>query len=232
MDTLTLSAAVRTVTGKQVKELRKAGSTPVVMYGHGTEPTALTVDSKQLADVWHKAGSSQLVDVVIDGQKPTKVLIHDIQRHVVSNTILHADFYLVKMTEKLETEIPLKFIGESPAVEDLEGTLVTEQDSLEVRCLPGDLVPEFEVDLSKLVTFDDVIKVSDIKVPSTIEILTDADQLVAMVNPPRTEEELEAELAPSGEEAEKAAIADIEATAEAEKAEDAEEETDKDEKSE
>lgn len=219
MDTLSLSAQVRTVTGKHVKEIRKDGLTPVVMYGHGTEPVALSVASKHLHDLWRQAGSNQLVDLAVDDKSPVKVLIHDIQRHPVSGIILHADLYQVRMTEKLETEIPLKFVGESTAVKDLEGTLVTEKDALEIRCLPGDLVAEFEVDLSALATFDDVIKVADIKVPQTIDVLNDPEETVALVNPPRSEEELEAELAPSGEDAEKAAIAGIEATAEAEKAE-------------
>jgi large subunit ribosomal protein L25 len=131
---------------------------------------------------------------------------------------MHADFYQVRMTEKLETEIPLRFVGESPAVKDLEGNLITEKDALEIRCLPADLVPEFEVDLSLLKTFDDVIKVADVRVPKTIEVLHDADEVIALVTAPRSDEELEAELAPTGAEAEAAAIAEMEAKAEEEKA--------------
>lgn len=217
MDTLALRAQIRTVIGKKVATLRQTGLTPAIMYGHGTEPTALAIDNKQLTEVWHAAGSSQLVELTADGQTSVKVLIHDIQRHPVSGAILHADLYQVKMTEKLETEIPLKFVGEAPAVKDLEGTLVTEKDALEIRCLPGDLVAEFEVDLSVLTTFEDVIKVADITVPSAIEVLNDPEETIALVKAPLTEEELEAELAPSGEETEKAAIAEMESAAEAEK---------------
>jgi len=121
------------------------------------------------------------------------------------------------MTEKLETEIPIRFVGESAAVKDLHGNLITEKDELSIRCLPANLVPEFEVDLSALATFDDVIKVSDVKVPATIEVMHEADEIIALVHAPKSEEELEADLAePVDEEAK---IAEIEAAADAEKAE-------------
>lgn len=214
-----LAATTRTVTGKKVKQLRRAGQVPVIAYGHGITPTALTVDHKGLRTIWHEAGSSQLVDLAIDDAKPVKILIHDLQTHPVSGDIVHADLYQVKMTKKLETEIPLKFVGESLAVKDLEGNLITEKDALEIRCLPADLVPEFEVDISVLKTFEDVIKVSDVKVPSAIEVLNDAEETVALVTAPRSEEEIEA-LAeqPVGEAAEQAAIGELEAKAEEAKA--------------
>jgi large subunit ribosomal protein L25 len=221
MTTLTLSAQIRNVEGKKVGALRRAGQTPVILYGHGVNPTSLVVDSKLFTQTWKTAGGSQLVDLSIDGKAPTKVLIHDIQIHPVTSSILHADLYLVKMTEKLETEIPLKFIGESAAVRDLEGNLITEKDNLEVRCLPGDLVAEFEIDLSALATFDDVITVADVKVPASIEVLNDPEETVALVTPPRSEEELEAELAEPVASAEAEAIEKMDADAEAAKAEEA-----------
>lgn len=214
----TLTAEPRTVVGKKVKKLRLAGKTPVVLYGHGISPINLWVNNKDLLEIWQEAGSSQLVDLTVADQKPTKILIQDVQTHPVSGEILHADFYQVKMTEKLETEIPLSFVGEAPAVKELEGNLITEKDSLEVRCLPADLVPEFEVDISVLKTFDDVIKVADVPVPATIEVLNDPEEIVALVTPPRSEEELEAlEQAPTGAEVEAAGVAAIESAAEAEK---------------
>lgn len=221
---VTLAATPRDVAGKKVKRLRNAGLTPVILYGHGVEPTMLSIDQKALTATWREAGGSQLVDLTIGDKGMTKILINAVQIHPVTSAILHADFYQVKMSEKLETEIPLTFIGESPAVKDLEGNLITEKDALEVRCLPADLVAEFEVDISVLKTFDDVIKVADVKVPSTIEILNDPEEMVALVTAPRSEAELEElDAQPVGEDAEAAAIADLEAKAEAEKTAAAEE---------
>lgn len=216
-----LHAATRTLTGKQVKQLRTKGQTPLVMYGHGTTPHNLETDTKTLQQLWKQAGSNQLVDVTVDSGKAVKVLFHAVQIHPVTDQIVHADLYEVKMTEKIETEIPLKFIGESPAVKDLFGILVTEKDALEIRCLPADLVPEFEVDLSVLKTFDDAIKVRDVTVPATIEILNDPEEMVALVSEPQAEETFDE--APTGAEAEADAIKNLEEQAQAEKAAEADE---------
>jgi len=117
-------------------------------------------------------------------------LVHEVQIDPVTMKAIHIDFYKVNMKEKIKTEIPIKKIGESSAVVDLEGILVTNRDEVEVECLPADLIPEIEVDLSALKTFDDVIKVSNLKVPATIEILDDPEEVVFLVQPPRSEEEL------------------------------------------
>jgi large subunit ribosomal protein L25 len=92
------------------------------------------------------------------------------------------------MTEKLETTIALKFIGESPAVVEAGGVLVKNLDEIEVKCLPSDLISEIEVDLSSLKKFGDVIKVTDLKIPSNIEVLNDPQLIVATVVEPREEE--------------------------------------------
>lgn len=218
MPTFKLAAKTRSEIGKKVKVLRRQGSLPAILYGHGTDPRPLTINLKDFNKIFADAGSNQLVDLEVDNKTPIKILIHDLQDHPVADDPVHVDLYQVKMTEKLETEIPLEFIGEAPAVKDLEGNLITEKDSLEVRCLPADLVAQFEVDISSLKTFDDVIRVNDIKIPQAIEVLNDPEEIIALVTAPRSEEELAEELAPTGEEAEKAAIAEIEAKADEVKA--------------
>ena len=150
------------------------------------------------------------------------MLLHEPQEHYLHGGPVHADFYAVKMTEKIETAIPIHFTGTSAAVEELEGNLIINKDELEIRCLPADLIPAVEVDLSALATFDDSIRVSDIKVPETIEIMLDPAEVIATVAAPISEEELEAELATDTTEAEAAAVEELgkeEAPAEGEAAE-------------
>jgi len=98
----------------------------------------------------------------------------------------------VKMTEKLRTEITLRFIGESAAVKELGGVLVKNLDHIKVETLPVDLVPEIPVDIARLKTFDDLIHVKDLAVPKGITVLDKEDEVVALVTPPRSEEELAA----------------------------------------
>ena len=176
------------------KDLRLGGEIPAVVYGFDVDNTTIVLDRKQFWKVYVNAGGNTLVDLTIDDKKPVKVLIQDVQLNPVHDEPIHADFYAVNLKETVQTEIPLNFIGDSPAVVDLEGNLVTNKTEVEVRALPTNLISEIDVDISVLKTFEDIIRVSDLKVPATIEILDDAEDVVALVNEPRSEEELEAEL--------------------------------------
>jgi len=195
MKTVRLNANSRTVVGKKVKRSRAKGLMPAVLYGHGVESTPLFVDQKAFRLAYHEAGTSALVDLAVDEKQPIKVLFHEPQMHYLQGTPVHADFYAVKMTEKIETAIPIHYVGTSPAVEEMEGNFITNKDELQIKCFPADLIPSVEVDISVLATFDDQIKVADIKVPTTIEVMDDLEAVVALVSAPISEEELEAELA-------------------------------------
>lgn len=218
MEQISLKAKKREFTKKKVKILRQQGILPAVLYGHEVKPVNLSLDAKEFNKIFDSVGRSSLINLEIENEKPIKVLVHDLQLHPVTDETMHADFYQVKMTEKITTEIPLEFIGEAPAVKELEGNLITSKDEIEVECLPDALIPKIDVDISVLKTFDDLIHVKDLKVPSNIEVLDDPEEVVALVTPPRSEEELEEELKVEGEETEKAAIGEMEAKAEAEKA--------------
>jgi large subunit ribosomal protein L25 len=93
--------------------------------------------------------------------------------------------------EKLQTTIQLEFVGESAAVKALGGTLVKTLAEVEVECLPVDLPHNLVVDITSLATFEDVITVKDITLPKGVEMLTDLEETVAKIQPPR---DVEAEL--------------------------------------
>jgi large subunit ribosomal protein L25 len=204
-----LSAEGREITGKKVKRLRSKQALPAVVYGQGIDSRPLTIDLKEYKKLYAEAGTSALVDLTIGQEKPIKVLLHEPQRHHLNLEPIHADFYAVKMSQKIDTAIPINFTGTSMAVEELEGNLVVSKDELSIRCLPGDLIPAVEVDLSVLKTFDDQIRVGDIAIPDTIEVMHEPDEVIASVEAPRSEEELEAELTQDTAEAEKAATAEL-----------------------
>jgi large subunit ribosomal protein L25 len=192
MDHLSLSAHRRTTVGKTVDRLRRSNIIPAVLYGHDVKSVPLEIDAQVFQQIYRQAGATGLVDLTIDQAAPVKVLVHEVQRHPTRRTIIHVDFYQVRMTEKIEAEIELVMVGESTAVKESGGTLVRSLDKLKVECLPGDLVPSFPVDISALKTFEDRIHVGDIKVPTGITIMNQADEVVASVTPPRSEAELEA----------------------------------------
>ncbi len=188
--TPTLEATSRTVIGKQVKQLRTQGLIPAVLYGHNQETTSITLNQRTFEKLYVQFGNTTLVQLVVDGKKLGKVLIHAVQTNTLKNTATHADLYLVNLKEKLTTEIPLNFTGVADAVEILGGTLITVKDSIEIECLPDDLVQEINVDLSILKTFEDTIHVSDIEAPAGITILTEETQILVSVAEPRSDEEL------------------------------------------
>jgi large subunit ribosomal protein L25 len=219
METVNLNATVREEIGRKSKQIRANGKIPGVLYGRGVENINLAFDGKEFIKVFKEAGSSTLVNLKIEGGETVKTLIFEPQHDPLTGKIIHADLYKVNMKEEIHTEIPLSFIGESPAVRDLEGNLIVSKDEVEVKCLPDKLVSEIEVDISVLKTFDDNIKISDLNIPEGIELLADPEEMVVQVSAPRSEEEMEEMEAPAAD-AEKAAIENMEAATEAEKAED------------
>ncbi len=205
-ETFSLPAERRTITGKKVKQGRLAGKTPAVMYGRGFAAETLSVPMSDLKRVFRDAGTSTLVALAIEGEAhPINVLMHEPDYHPTTDMPLHIDFYRVRMDEKITTEVTVVATGTSPVVLEQEGTLVQPRDSIEIEALPGDLIPEIEVDISVLANFDDQIRVDDLKLPEAITILTDPEEVLFMVQPPRSEEEQE-ELEGSSEAEEAEAI--------------------------
>lgn len=189
-----LAAEKRTMIGKQVKQLRRQGWVPGIMYGHDFDPVPLQFEERSLRQVLSSVGGSQLVGVKIEGNKqPEMALIRDVQRDPIRGNFLHVDFYRVKMTERLTAEVPLVITGGSPVIEAREGILLQGITSIEVECLPGDLVDAIEVDLSDLVEIDQGIYVRDLAVPTGIDVLTDRDEMIVRIVPLEEEELLEEE---------------------------------------
>lgn len=186
---IVLKAELRELVGKKAKQLRKQNLIPAVMYGNKIAAQNLAVNYLDFERVYSKAGESTLVELEVAGKK-LNVLIHDIQLAPMSGRYTHVDFFQVNMKEEVETEIPLEFVGESAAVKALGGVLVKNMDTIPVKCLPSDLPEKFEIDLSKLATFEDVIEAKDLKTSKKVEIMLEDETVIAMVSEPRSEEEL------------------------------------------
>lgn len=191
METIVLKADARELVGRATDDLRADNTIPAVVYGAGEAPVSIQVSRSEFDRVYRQAGESTVVQLELAG-KQIPVLIHDIQFHPQTDFTTHADFLRVDMNKPVEAAIEVVFVGESAAVETLGGTLVKSLEEVEVRALPGALVRQIEVDISKLATFDDAIHVSDITAPAGVEILTDKEMVIATVQPPISEAELAA----------------------------------------
>jgi large subunit ribosomal protein L25 len=197
----TLAAEHREVTGKAVHRLRKQGLLPAVIYGHGEASSNVTIDAHEFDVLRRHSGPNTLVDLSVDGKKARPVLINQVQIHPVHRRPLHADLFLVRMTEELTVDVPLVATGESHAVVQLNGTLLHPTETVKVRALPDHLPQSIEYSVESLVDFDTALHVSDLVVPADVTLLTDADEIIAKVQAPRIEVE-EAPVEVEGEELE------------------------------
>lgn len=186
-----LKARTRNELGKSVKTLRKGGFLPAVVYGEGVPSQALAVPYKDFMTTLRVAGESTLVILDVDG-KPLNVLIHDVSYDPVSDMPIHADFHAVRMDKVIRTHVPLEFTGESPAVKNDAGVLVRVVQELEVEALPQNLPHELIVDLSLLAAIGSTIHVSDIALPAGVMLIADLDETIAVVEAPRSEEDIAA----------------------------------------
>lgn len=206
-----LKAQVRQEEGEKLAKLRNDSFIPAILYGPSTENQKLKVKKLDFEKIFESAGESSLVDLIIDEKAPVKILIKEVQKGALKDDILHADLYQVDMKKTITTEIPLHFIGESPAVKELGATLVKDIDGVEIECLPGDLVNHIDVDLSVLKNFHDSIKMNDLKIPTGMKLVNETNDIVAIV----IEQHVEVEEAPAPVEGE--AVADAGKTPETEK---------------
>jgi len=174
--------------GREVTALREKGLIPAELYGRGVENLHLAVSVRDFERVLKGAGENTVVYISVDGKKhPT--LIYDVQLDPVSDKVIHADFYEVRMNEKIKTRIPLEFIGEAPAVKEKAGVLVKAAYELEVEALPGDLPHHIEVDVSVLNDIGMSLHIKDLKQPKGVEFLADSETVIATTTAQMTVEE-------------------------------------------
>ena len=200
-DRAVLEANSRTITGKKVKLLRRSGRIPATVYGHDVTSVSIDVDARQFRHVHGVAGDTQLVDLVLDGKKARPVLIHTTQIDPRRNTAMHVEFYQANLNEKLTARIPVHLVGEAPA--SRHGLMVLSNlDAIEMECLPTDLPPDIQVDVSALAEVGDSIHVRDLEIDrEKCALKVGEDDVVVHVVAPQViqEEEEEVAEAPEGE---------------------------------
>lgn len=175
---ITLSATPRAETGKAARTLLSNGRMPAVVYGPKQETLPVSVPLADLEAILRHEGTSSVIELTgLD--KPLQVLIHDLDRDPVMNTPRHADFYAIEKGAKVTVSVPLSFVGESFAVK-AGANLVKVMHEVEIEADASKLVHEIEVDITALKEIGDQIHVKDLKAPAGVEILTDADETIAI----------------------------------------------------
>lgn len=187
-----INAEKRNVVGKQVKALRRQGILPGVIYGRHIEAFPIQMDAHNAALILDKLTASSLITIDVDGEK-FNVLMRDRQRDVIFGDLLHVDFLVVSLTEKLRATVELKLVGEAPVADNPEVVVTQVLNAIEIEALPQDLPEVIEVDISTLETVDDEITVADLDLGEDIAILTDPNETIVSVGYVAQEEVAEEE---------------------------------------
>lgn len=193
MQKIEIKAEMRSIVGTASKQLRNKGTIPAVMYGNNFKAINIQVSAKEFHKVYAEAGETTLVYVKLDKETyPT--IIHDVATDPVQDSVLHVDFYKVRLDEKIHAKIPVVIVGESPAVKGMGGILVRNINEIEVEGFPQDLPHQFDVDISGLANFRDHIQIKDLKVPANVEIKGNPEEIIALIQEPISEEKLKESL--------------------------------------
>ena len=179
----------RNVLGKKVKQLRRQGLTPVHMYDSSGSSYSLQVETKTLYQLLATHGKTSPVTIRI-GEEDHSAFVREVQRHPVSEQILHVDFLEVDLNKSIRTQVPVVLVGESPAIR-LHGGIVSQLIySLEIECLPKDIPSSIDIDTSGLDEIDSSVLVSDINLGANVTITSSLQENVVRIQAPRKAEEL------------------------------------------
>jgi large subunit ribosomal protein L25 len=181
MKEIILEAEQRSLTTKgAIKSLRRNGRIPAVAYGDGGSPVAVSVDAKAIMAILHSEGGRNALINLKMGENSHAVLIKEIQRDPITRLIRHVDFQRISLKQKIETKVPLHVQGEAPGVKLGGGVLEHLVREIRVRCLPTEIPGAVNVDISNL-QLNQGIKVKDLTLPPSVEILMDLESVIIHV---------------------------------------------------
>jgi large subunit ribosomal protein L25 len=178
--TYELEAQRRTVVGKKVGALRREGIVPVVVYGAKLQPMNLQIPYRVLQSTLLHAGGTHIITLKVDGTEQT-VVARDVQRDPVKRDILHVDFLAVDKDTRLTTDVPIRFINESPAIAGGNALLITGPSTLKIEALATQIPEAIEVDISVLVNIGDSIVVGDLRLPEGVNIEDSPEEMIVRV---------------------------------------------------
>lgn len=158
---------------------------PAEVYGPGIENQHILVEQVSFGKMLATASKSSLIDLLVDQAEPVKVIIKEVQRDPLKDTVIHVDFHQVKMDKKITAQIDINYVGKSPAITNLGGILLTNLNKLTIECLPADLISSVDVDLSAIENLGEAIRVEDLKLADTIMIKDDPRSVILSISSPR-----------------------------------------------
>lgn len=183
-DKVVLSVEERTLLGKKVKQLRKQGFVPAIVYGDDFKASAVMAPAPVAEKVWRQAGKHHVIELTVGGQKRL-AMIKSADLDPVKRKLRHLSLHVVKQNEKVETEVPVHVTGEGETAAEKAGLVVLKTiESVQISALPHDLPDFMEVPGEKLTEAGDHLTVADLKPIKGVEVLADPAQIVVTVYEP------------------------------------------------
>ena len=191
MENFDLEVKERTKLGKRSKSLRASGIIPAIVYGRGMNAVPIEVEEKAFKKFLSSSSGKKAIVNMKVGSSILPVIMHEIQKDILSNKLLHVDFHRVSMDEAIKTKVVIVLVGESEGVKSDGGILVHPIREIEIKALPGDIPGKIEIDISAL-KIGDAIHVSNLKQIKGVEYLTPAQEIIVTISSPTKEEEVAA----------------------------------------
>lgn len=167
-DKINLNLDLRTLQGKKVKQLRREGMVPAVVYGPGVEPVNVQAPFNVMEKVIRDAGKHTPVHLTIGSIKEI-AMIKDVELDHVRGTALHVSFHAVNRNEPVNAEVPIRLIDQGESVAEKAGLIVLQAlDSIEVRALPLSLPEALEISIAGLKEAGEQITLGDITLPENV----------------------------------------------------------------
>ncbi len=176
---LHLTVTARDIFGKRLKKMRHQGLIPANVFGPGFKSVAVSAQTKDFSKIYKTAGETGVVYVDL-AKEEIPALIGNIQRHPITNAIIHIDFRKIDLKQKIETTVPVKTINESPAI-STGGVLLTQNDHVLVEALPEEIPQSIEIDLSKLLEIGAEFRVKDFPTSATYTIKEDPEKVLLSI---------------------------------------------------
>ena len=184
-----LHAQIRTIFKKAVATLLAQDIIPAEIYGYNFENKHISVTRKDFKKAYAEAGETGVITLTV-GDDSYPVLVHETKTDRLGNAIVSIDFYVVNLKEKTTAEVPIHLVGESPAVKEFGGILVKALEEVEVEALPADLPSHIDVDVSKLVSLNQSIRIKDLAISNKVKILAEPETVIVVITEPKVEEEV------------------------------------------
>jgi len=189
---VTLKATKRNDLRKSAtKQIRLDGDVPSVVYGKDNEPKAISVNNIELVKTVRDEGRNAIISLDVENDTPVDVMLHEYQTDPLKDELIHADFYVVNLEEKMDVSVPLTLDGEPVGAKD-DGVLQQPLYELQVRAKPADIPEVITVDVTQM-NIGDTMTVEDLPKADLYEITEEPDTAVATIVPPDTMDDIEEE---------------------------------------